>query len=281
MRARSRRGDGVGIPADATASTRGGPTRWAYARPVSPRIAVVTGGARGIGAATALRLARAGWGVCVGYHRQHDRAAEVVAACRAEGVPAVAVAGDQARADDVASMFRAADELGPLGALVNNAGIVDQVARLDEMAPERLERMFAVNALGPMLCAREAVRRLSMRHGGTGGVIVNVGSAASRIGSPGQYLDYAASKGAVDTFTLGLAKEVAAEGIRVVGVRPGIVDTEIHASGGQPDKAARSALQIPLGRAGRADEVAAAVVWLCSDEASYVTGTFLDVSGGR
>jgi NAD(P)-dependent dehydrogenase (short-subunit alcohol dehydrogenase family) len=244
-------------------------------------VAIVTGGSRGIGAATAARLATDGWSVCLSYLSAADRALAVVERCLALGVDASAVSADVAEEADVEALFDAARSLGPIGALVNNAGIVDEVVRVDGMARDRIERMLAVNVVGPFLCAREAVRTMSTRYGGPGGVIVNVGSAASRVGSPGQYVDYAASKGAIDSFTLGLAKEVADEGIRVNVVRPGIVDTDIHASGGQPDKATTSAPAIPMQRAGRPDEVAEAIAWLCSDASSYVTGAFLDVSGGR
>jgi NAD(P)-dependent dehydrogenase (short-subunit alcohol dehydrogenase family) len=244
-------------------------------------VAIVTGGSRGIGAATAVRLATDGWSVCLSYHRADEAARSVVQRCLDLGVEAAAVGADVAEEADVEALFEAATALGPLGALVNNAGIVGDVARVEELDRNRIARMLAVNVIGPFLCAREAVRRMSTRHGGAGGAIVNVGSAASRVGSPGQYVDYAASKGAIDTFTLGLAKEVAAEGIRVNGVRPGVVDTEIHASGGQPDKAARSAPSIPMQRAGRPEEIAEAIAWLCSDAASYVTGALLDANGGR
>ena len=206
----------------------------------------------------------------------------MVTACQAAGARAVAVRADVSHEPDVLALFQRVDhELGTVGVLVNNAGVVDVRARVDEMGLERLERMMAVNVVGPFLCAREAVRRMSTRHGGSGGVIVNVSSAASRLGSPGQYVDYAASKGALDTMTLGLAREVSGEGIRVNCVRPGIIDTDIHASGGQPDKAAERGPHSPIGRAGRAVEIAAAVAWLCSDAASYVTGAVLDVTGGN
>jgi NAD(P)-dependent dehydrogenase (short-subunit alcohol dehydrogenase family) len=244
-------------------------------------VAVVTGGSRGIGAATAELLAAAGWDVCVGYRKDADAAQRVVTACQAHGVRAVAAAGDIGTETEVLALFVAADALGPVGALVNNAGIVDVATRVDAMSAERITEMMRVNVVGSFLCAREAVRRMSTGRGGNGGAIVNVSSAASRVGSPGMYVDYAASKGAIDTMTLGLAKEVAADGIRVNAVRPGIVDTDIHASGGQPDRANRAGAQTPLGRPGQPDEIARAIVWLCSDEASYVTGAILDVSGGR
>jgi NAD(P)-dependent dehydrogenase (short-subunit alcohol dehydrogenase family) len=245
-------------------------------------VAVVSGGSRGIGAATSTLLAGLGWDVAVGYHREAGAAEEVAGACRALGGRALAVAVDVSVEESVVGFFGTVDrELGRPGALVNCAGIVDRKARLDEMSGARIERMFAVNVLGSFLCAREAVRRMSTVHGGPGGAIVNLSSAASRLGSPGEYIDYAASKGAIDTMTLGLAREVAGEGIRVNAVRPGLVDTDIHASGGQPDRVQRMAPVIPMGRGGRPLEVAQAIVWLCSDEASYVTGALLDVSGGR
>jgi NAD(P)-dependent dehydrogenase (short-subunit alcohol dehydrogenase family) len=252
-------------------------------RPVASqrKLAVVTGGSRGIGAATALLLARRGWDVCVGYQRDSAAATEVVTACEKEGARAAAVRADVASAGDVAALFRAADELGPLAALVNNAGVVAPAARVDSFTPERIERLLAVNVLGAFLCAGEAVRRMSTRHGGRGGAIVNVSSAAARLGSPNEYVDYAASKGAVDTLTIGLAREVADEGIRVNCVRPGLIDTDIHASGGRPERVALLRGTVPMQREGHADEVATAIAWLCSDESPYTTGSFLEVSGGR
>lgn len=241
-------------------------------------IAAVTGGSRGIGAATAVALAAGGFDVCLSYRTDEAAAAEVVAAC---GGRATAVQADVAVETDVLALFAAADELGPLGALVNNAGISAGGARVDELDAARIERLLAVNVLGPFLCAREAVRRMSTKHGGAGGSIVNVSSAAARIGSPGEYVDYAATKGALDTMTLGLAKEVATEGVRVNSVRPGLIETGIHAAGGWPDRVAAKAPTVPMQRGGRPEEVAAAIAWLCSAEASYVTGAVLDVSGGR
>ena len=244
--------------------------------------ALITGASRGIGAATALRCAASGWAVAVGFRQDAAAAAGVVEAVRAAGGTAEAVQADVADDAQVVAMFELLDRrLPPLTALVNNAGVVDVAARVDELSAHRVRRMFEANVFGAFACAREAVRRMSTRHGGPGGAIVNVSSAAARLGSPGQYVDYAAAKAAIDTFTLGLAQEVAAEGIRVNGVRPGIIDTSIHASGGQPDRARRLASTVPLGRPGTADEVAAAVTWLLSDDASYATGAVLDVSGGR
>ena len=249
--------------------------------PVVKGVAIVTGGSRGIGAAAAVLLAQSGWDVCLGYRRAADRAGLVVADCEAAGRRAVAVQADVAVEGDVLGLFAAADELGPVTALVNNAGIVDQRTRVDELTRARLDRMLAVNVVAPFLCAREAVRRMSTRHGGGGGVIVNVSSIAATLGGPGEYVDYAASKGAVDTMTVGLAREVADEGIRVNCVRPGLIDTEIHASGGRPERVAQMQGGVPMRRPGTAAEVAHAIAWLCSDESSYVTGAILDVGGGR
>ncbi len=246
------------------------------------KILLVTGGSRGIGAAAALRAAHAGWDVAVNYARAAAAAEALAAQVRALGRRALAVRADVAEEAEVLAMFATVDrELGVLGGLVNNAGIVDVAQRVDEMSAARLQRMFAVNVLGSMLCAREAVRRMSTRHGGQGGLVVNLSSAAARLGAPNQYVDYAAAKGAIDTFTLGLAREVATEGVRVNAVRPGIIDTEIHASGGQPQRVQQMAPLVPMRRAGSADEVAAAVVWLLSDDASYTTGAVIDVTGGR
>jgi len=245
-------------------------------------VLLVTGASRGIGAATALLAARSGWAVAVNYTANSLAADEVVRAIRAAGGAAIALQADVAVEAQVMAMFRSIDaELGPLTGLVNNAGVVDVSARLDEMGVARWRRMFDINVIGSMLCAREAVRRMSTRHGGTGGAIVNVSSAASRLGSPSQYLDYAAAKGAIDAFTLGLAKEVAAEGIRVNAVRPGLIDTEIHASGGLPDRVQDLQHLVPMQRGGSADEVAHAIVWLLSSGASYTTMSLLDVSGAR
>jgi NAD(P)-dependent dehydrogenase (short-subunit alcohol dehydrogenase family) len=246
------------------------------------QVLLITGGGRGIGAATALLAAKRGYAVAVNYASNSLAADEVVRKIRAGGGTAMAVQADVGDEAQVTAMFEKLDaKLGRLTALVNNAGIVDVTARVDAMSAARLERMFRINVIGSFLCAREAVRRMSTKHGGAGGAIVNVSSGASRLGSPGQYVDYAASKGAIDTFTLGLAKEVAQEGIRVNAVRPGVIDTDIHASGGLPDRAAALAPQIPLQRAGTADEIAGAILWLLSAEASYTTMALLDVTGGR
>ncbi len=248
---------------------------------MADKVLVVTGGSRGIGAATCLLAAKRGYQLVVNYTANAAAADAVCAEIRAMGGEAVAVKGDVANPADVDAIFAAADGLGTLVGLVNNAGIVDKAARLDEMSIERLERMMRVNVIGSILCAQAAIRRMSTRHGGKGGGIVNLSSAASKLGSPAYYVDYAASKGAIDTLTVGLALELAGEGIRVNGVRPGIIDTEIHASGGEPDRVAKMSPNLPLGRAGTAEEVAEAVLWLLSDAASYTTGTTLAVTGGR
>jgi NAD(P)-dependent dehydrogenase (short-subunit alcohol dehydrogenase family) len=246
------------------------------------RTVLVTGGSRGIGAATARLCAARGHVVAVNYTRDAAAAEAVCESIRQAGGRALAVQADVADEAQVLAMFARVDaELPPLFGLVNNAGVIDVASRVDAMSVARLRRMFDVNILGSFLCAREAVRRLSTKHGGAGGAIVNLSSAAARIGSPNMYVDYAAAKGAVDTFTMGLAKEVATEGVRVNGVRPGIIDTEIHATGGQPDRAWQSTALIPMQRPGTADEIAQAIVWLLSDEASYTTGAILDVTGGR
>ncbi|CAN7268242.1 SDR family oxidoreductase [Mesorhizobium amorphae] len=246
------------------------------------KVLLVTGGSRGIGAAVCRLGAEAGYRVAINYAANESAARALVAGIEAGGGEAITVRGDVGKEADVLAMFEAVDRAwGRLDALVNNAGIVDVKARLDEMSGARLERMMRVNVVGSFLCAREAVRRMSTLHGGKGGAIVNVSSAASAHGSAGEYVDYAASKGAIDTFTLGLAREVATEGIRVNAVRPGIIDTEIHASGGQPDRVARIQDTLPMKRAGTSDEVARAILYLLSDAASYSTGAILNVSGGR
>ncbi|TWD90955.1 NAD(P)-dependent dehydrogenase (short-subunit alcohol dehydrogenase family) [Variovorax beijingensis] len=246
------------------------------------QVLLITGGGRGIGAATALLAAQRGYAVAVNYASNSLAADEVVRAIRAGGGTSIAVQADVGDEAQVLAMFEKVDaRLGRLTALVNNAGVVDVQARVDEMSVARLERMFRINVIGSFVCAREAVRRMSTRHGGSGGAIVNVSSAAARLGSPGQYVDYAASKSAIDTFTIGLAKEVAAEGIRVNAVRPGLIDTEIHASGGMPERAFELAPTVPMQRTGSAEEIAGAILWLLSAEASYTTMALLDVTGGR
>ncbi|MFC5497112.1 SDR family oxidoreductase [Caenimonas terrae] len=246
------------------------------------QVLLVTGGSRGIGAATALLAARAGWAVAVNYAAHAGAADSVARQIKEAGGKAIALQADVADEQQVLAMFARIDaELGRLTGLVNNAGIVDVTARVEDMSVARLKRMFEVNVIGSMVCAREAVRRMSTRRGGSGGAIVNLSSAAARLGAPGQYVDYAAAKGAIDAFTIGLAKEVAAEGIRVNAVRPGLIETEIHASGGIPDRVAQLAHLVPMQRGGTADEVAQAIVWLLSPAASYTTMSLLDVSGGR
>lgn len=243
---------------------------------------VVTGASRGIGAATARLLAARGHAVCVSFVSRPDAAERVVDDCAALGVDAIAVRADVSVEADVVALFdTAAVELGPLAGLVNNAGVVDRQGRVEDVTATRIERMFAVNVTGAFLCAREAVRRMSTGRGGSGGAIVNVSSRAAVLGSPGEYVDYAAAKAAVDTMTVGLAREVAADGVRVNAVRPGLITTDIHADSGEPGRVDRLAPTVPLGRPGTPEEVAAAIVWLLSKEASYVTGSFIDVSGGR
>lgn len=246
------------------------------------RVVLITGASRGIGAACAVRAAEAGWDVGVHFHRDGNAAERVAQQVRDAGRRACTLQADIADEAAIASMFRRVDaELGPLAGLVNNAGIVDVAQRVDEISVARIRRIFDVNVVGSFVCAREAVRRMSTRHGGAGGAIVNLSSVAARVSSPGIYVDYAASKAAIDNLTLGLAREVAEEGIRVNGVRPGIIDTEIHATSGMLLRAQEAVAAIPLRRMGRADEVAQAVVFLLSDASTYVTGATLDVSGGR
>ncbi|MBB3966875.1 SDR family oxidoreductase [Rhizobium metallidurans] len=245
-------------------------------------VLLVTGGSRGIGAAISLLAAARGWRVAVNYAANNEAVDDIVARIKAGGGDAVAIKGDVGEAGDVTAMFEAVDRhFGRLDGLANNAGIVDAPARVDEMSVARIERMMRINITGSILCAAEAVRRMSTRHGGKGGAIVNISSMAAILGSPSQYVDYAASKAAIDTFTIGLAREVATEGVRVNAVRPGVIDTEIHASGGLPDRARQMAPSIPMQRAGTADEIADAVLYLLSKDASYVTGAILNVSGGR
>ena len=244
-------------------------------------VVVITGGGRGIGAATALACASAGFDVCLCYRSDASAAAGVAAECARSGVRAVAVRADVGVEADVLDLFAAADELGRLAGLVNNAGVTAPAARVDSLSAERIEGLLRVNVMGAFLCAREAVRRMSTRHGGDGGAIVNVSSRASVLGGAGEYVDYAASKGAVDTLTVGLAREVATEGVRVNAVRPGLIETEIHATTGDPDRVARLSGTVPMGRGGRPEEVAATIVWLLSPDAAYVTGALVDVSGGR
>ena len=246
------------------------------------QVLIVTGGSRGIGAATCLLAASQGWAVAVNYVANSLAADEVVRSIRAAGGTAIAVQADVGIEAQAVRLFETVDaKFGRLDGLVNNAGVVDMPVRIDEITVARLERMWRSNITSSFVCAREAVRRMSTRYHGEGGAIVNLSSAAARLGSPGQYVDYAASKAAIDTFTVGLAKEVATEGIRVNAVRPGIIDTDIHASGGLPDRAAQVAPMVPMQRAGTAHEVAQAICWLLSDASSYTTGTILDVTGGR
>ena len=245
-------------------------------------VLLVTGGSRGIGAAVCRLAASQGWRVAVNYASNAAAAESVVSEIKGKGGDAIAMKGDVGNAADIAAMFQAVDRhFGRLDGMVNNAGIVDQPQRVDEMSVERIERMMRINITGSILCAAEAVRRMSTRHGGKGGSIVNISSMAAIIGSPSQYVDYAASKAAIDTFTIGLAREVATEGVRVNAIRPGIIDTDIHASGGLPDRARDMASSIPMQRPGTAAEVADAVLYLLSSNSSYVTGAIMNVSGGR
>jgi NAD(P)-dependent dehydrogenase (short-subunit alcohol dehydrogenase family) len=248
----------------------------------NPAVLVVTGGSRGIGAATAKLAAVRGYAVCVNYRQGRDAAEQVVRDIANQGGRAVAMQADISSESAVVELFRRVDaDLGRVSALVNNAAIIERQMRLEEMDAARIARVFAVNVTGAMLCAREAVRRMSTRHGGSGGAIVNVSSGASKAGSPEEYVDYAASKGAIDTFTIGLAKEVAQAGIRVNAVRPGFIYTEMHASGGEPGRVDRLKSLVPMQRGGQPEEIARAILWLLSDEASYATGAILDVAGGR
>jgi NAD(P)-dependent dehydrogenase (short-subunit alcohol dehydrogenase family) len=246
------------------------------------RVAIITGASRGIGAATAILASRRGYAVCVNYLKNEAAANGVVSTIVGGGGRAIAVGADVSREGDVVRLFETVDwELGTVTALVNNAGILEKQMRVDDMDAERIRRVFDTNVVGAFLCAREAVRRMSTNRGGKGGAIVNVSSGASRWGSPDEYVDYASSKGAVDTMTIGLAREVAGEGIRVNAVRPGLVITDIHAAGGEPGRVERLKSSVPLGRGGQPGEVAAAILWLLSDEASFTTGAIVDVSGGR
>jgi len=243
---------------------------------------MITGASRGIGAACAKQAGAQGYAVAVNYLNSREAAESVVADIEKAGGTALAIQADTSREEDVLRLFDTVDaQLGPLSVLVNNAGVVDVACRVDEMSVERMERIFTTNITGYFLCAREAVKRMSTRHGGKGGSIINISSAAARLGSAGEYVDYAASKGATDTMTTGLANEEAKESIRVNAIRPGPIHTDIHASGGEPDRINRIKSAIPMGRGGTPDEIADAVMWLASDKASYVTGAFIDVSGGR
>ncbi len=245
------------------------------------KVIVITGGSRGIGAATAYLAAERGYAVCVNYRRNQGAADAVVEGITQKGGRAIAIPADISSESDVIRLFQTVDsQLGQLTALVNNAGILEQQMRVEELSAARINRIFATNVTGAFLCAREAIKRMSTRNGGAGGAIVNVSSGASRVGSPGEYVDYAASKGAIDTMTIGLSKEVAGEGIRVNAVRPGFIDTDIHADGGEPERVQRVKAFVPMKRVGHPQEIASVILWLLSDEASYTTGAFIDVAGG-
>ncbi|WP_019342793.1 SDR family oxidoreductase [Stutzerimonas stutzeri] len=246
------------------------------------KVMLITGASRGIGAATARLAAAEGYALCLNFRQRQDAADQLLNELRSQGARAIAVEADVADESHVARLFEAVDaEFGRLDVLVNNAGMLESQMRLENMDKARLERVFAVNVFGSFLCAREAVKRMSTRHGGTGGAIINLSSIAAKLGAPNEYIDYAAAKGAIDSMTLGLAKEVATEGIRVNAVRPGVIRTDIHASGGEPDRIERVKSSVPMGRGGEANEVAEAILWLASGKASYTNGALLDVSGGR
>lgn len=246
------------------------------------RVMLITGASRGIGAATARLAARQGYALCLNFHQREDAANQVLEQVRAAGVSAITVKADVADESQVLQMFEVIDrEFGRLDVLVNNAGMLEQQMRLEQMDAARWMRVLGANVIGSFLCAREAIKRMSTKHGGQGGSIINLSSIAARLGAPGEYIDYAAAKGAIDSMTVGLAREVAGEGIRVNAVRPGVIHTEIHASGGEPDRVERVKASVPMGRGGQAEEIAEAILWLASEQASYTTGALLDVSGGR
>lgn len=246
------------------------------------KVIVITGASRGIGAATALLAAQQGYHICINYHADDQAAEKILAQVRALGAEAIAVRADASVEDEVVRLFHCVDQqLGPVTALVNNAGTIGQQSRVEDMSEFRLLKVMKTNVVGPMLCAKHALLRMARRHGGQGGAIVNVSSVAARLGSPNEYVDYAASKGALDTFTLGLAKEVAGEGVRVNGVRPGYIHTGFHRLSGDPDRVGKLEAGLPMGRGGKPEEVAEAIMWLLSDKASYSTGSFIDLGGGR